>query len=89
MKKVCFILFALCIGKAYSQSTNDILNLLIENKSITQEQADSLRADASLKEQESAAKVMDNSVTSIFRKIKKLKWMVLMSAGHISISKAI
>ncbi len=40
---------------AYSQNSNDILNLLISNKSISQEQADSLRADAALKQQEAEA----------------------------------
>jgi phosphate-selective porin OprO and OprP len=36
----------------YSQSTNDILNILVANKTLTQEQADSLRADAAIKQQE-------------------------------------
>jgi len=37
------------------QSTNDILNLLISNKSISQEQADSLRAEAAIKQQDADA----------------------------------
>lgn len=41
--------------KSYSQSTNDILNLLIANKNITQEQADSIRAEAAIKQQETDA----------------------------------
>jgi phosphate-selective porin OprO/OprP len=52
MKKYCLLLFALFIGRVYSQSNNDILNLLITNKAITQEQADSLRADAAIKQQD-------------------------------------
>jgi len=35
-----------------AQSTNDILNLLIANKTITQEQADSIRAESAIKQQE-------------------------------------
>ena len=44
--------FLLIIAETYSQSSNDILNLLILNKSISQQQADSLRADAAIKQQE-------------------------------------
>ncbi len=55
MKKTFFFVFMLLITKAYSQSTNDILNLLIYNKSITREQADSLRADAAIKQQDAEA----------------------------------
>ena len=40
------------ISASLAQSTNDILNLLILNKTITQEQADSIRADAAIKQQE-------------------------------------
>lgn len=39
----------------FSQSTNDILNLLITDKAITQEQADSIRAEAALAQQQSDA----------------------------------
>ena len=38
--------------KSFTQTTNDILNLLIENKTITQLQADSIRAEAAIKQQE-------------------------------------
>lgn len=44
--------FLLIITETFSQSSNDILNLLILNKSISQQQADSLRADAAIKQQE-------------------------------------
>ncbi len=43
------------IGKVNAQTTNDILNLLVTNKSISQEQADSIRADAAIKQQETDA----------------------------------
>ncbi len=39
----------------FGQSTNDILNVLVSNKTITQQQADSLRADAAIKQQETDA----------------------------------
>jgi hypothetical protein len=42
----------LIIAETYSQSSNDVLNLLIQNKSASQQQADSLRADAAIKQQE-------------------------------------
>jgi len=52
MKKLVLLWFALFLNKVYSQSTNDILNLLIANKTVTQEQDDSLRADAAIKQQD-------------------------------------
>jgi phosphate-selective porin OprO and OprP len=55
MKKIVLLLLTLFAGKVYSQSANDILNLLIANKTITQEQADSLRADAAIKQQDADA----------------------------------
>src|SRR6266542_3843190 len=39
-----------------SQTTNDILNVLIQRKLVIQEEADSLRADAAIKQQEADAK---------------------------------
>jgi hypothetical protein len=37
----------------HAQNSNDILNLLVANKSITEEQADSVRAEAAIKQQNS------------------------------------
>jgi len=37
---------------SYSQSTNDILNLLVSNNTLSQAQADSVRAEAAIKQQE-------------------------------------
>ncbi len=53
MKKI-FVVFIITIfiSRMNGQSTNDILNMLIANKTITQEQADSLRADAAIKQQD-------------------------------------
>ncbi|MDO9579026.1 MAG: porin [Bacteroidales bacterium] len=47
--------FLLLIGESFSQSTNDILNLLISNKTISQLQADSVRAEAALLQQQTDA----------------------------------
>jgi len=38
-----------------AQSTNDVLNLMVANKTITEEQADSVRAEAAIKQQEADA----------------------------------
>jgi phosphate-selective porin OprO and OprP len=55
MKKYFILALVILTGKLYAQTTNDILNLLIENKTITQEQADSLRAEAAIKQQDADA----------------------------------
>jgi phosphate-selective porin OprO and OprP len=52
MKFLFSIIFCLLFVNAFSQSSDDILNLLIANKSITQSQADSLRAEAAIKQQD-------------------------------------
>ena len=49
---ISFIFLFTVFSASWSQSSNDLLNLLILNKSITQEQADSLRADAAIKQQD-------------------------------------
>ena len=46
------------------QTTNDLLELLIKNKSITQEQADSVRAEATIKQQDVDANKKSFSVIS-------------------------
>ena len=52
IKKIVFVLlFGLICVFCKAQSTNDILNLLIENKTLTQNQADSIRADYAIKQQ--------------------------------------
>lgn len=50
---VAFVL--LFIGESFAQSTNDILNLLIANKTISQSQADSIRAEAAVQQQQTDA----------------------------------
>jgi phosphate-selective porin OprO and OprP len=47
-----------------SQTNNDILNLLIQRKLITQEDADSLRADDAIKQQEAADKKKSFNLTA-------------------------
>jgi phosphate-selective porin OprO and OprP len=49
------VLFLIIIGNSFSQSTNDILNLLIANKTISQAQADSIRAEAAVAQQQTEA----------------------------------
>lgn len=44
------------IGKNIGQTTNDVLNLLVQRNLISQNEADSLRADAAIKQQEADAK---------------------------------
>ena len=55
MKPALIFLIILQCGIVFGQSTNDILNVLIANKTITQQQADSLRAEAAIKQQETDA----------------------------------
>ena len=55
-----FLILVLYLSSAFlinlkAQSTNDLLNLLVKNKSITLQQADSLRAGAAIKQQEADA----------------------------------
>lgn len=56
MKLTFSLLFLLIIiTESFSQSSNDILNLLIANKTISQMQADSIRAEAALLQQQTDA----------------------------------
>lgn len=52
---IVLILQTLSVVKLRAQSTNDLLNLMMANKTITAEQADSLRAEAAIKQQEADA----------------------------------
>lgn len=45
------LIFILMTSVSYSQSANDILNVLVEQKTVNQDKADSLRADYSIKQQ--------------------------------------
>jgi len=47
--------FLVIFGESFSQSSNDILNLLISNKTVSQSQADSVRAEAALIQQQTDA----------------------------------
>jgi len=56
MKLILSLSFLLLfVAESFSQSTNDILNLLISNKTITQAQADSIRAEAAVLQQQTDA----------------------------------
>ena len=50
-----FVLLIVISSSSFSQSSNDILNLLILNKTISQQQADSVRAEAALLQQSTDA----------------------------------
>ena len=52
---ISLLLFILILANSFSQSTNDVLNLLISNKTISQSQADSIRAEAALGQQQADA----------------------------------
>lgn len=56
MRKVILFFWLVSLGVRLSaQTPDDILNLLIANKTISQEMADSLRADAAIKQQDASA----------------------------------
>jgi phosphate-selective porin OprO and OprP len=55
MKGYFIISFLLISARVFTQSTNDVLNVLVANKSVTRQQADSLIADATVKQQEADA----------------------------------
>ena len=59
MKKLYFLIFALGVFvlHAKSQSTDDILNVLVQKNLIAQKDADSLRAEAAIAAQANLAKV--------------------------------
>ncbi len=53
MKKLILgLLFLVVSASIFAQTTNDVLNLLIRNKTITQQEADSIRAEAAIKQQD-------------------------------------
>ena len=51
MKPLFIFFMTLLSGIAFSQSSNDILNILISNKTITQQLADSIRAEYAINQQ--------------------------------------
>jgi len=65
MKKLILVLI---LGIAsitnFAQTTNDVLELLIKNKTITQQQADSVRAEAAIKQQDADANKKSFSPTA-------------------------
>lgn len=68
MKKLLLILiFSSITFISSAQTTNDVLELLIKNKSITQQQADSVRAQAAIKQQG-----VDENKKSFFLKTNRL-----------------
>ena len=66
MKKVVFITLILggWIFAAHAQSTNDILNVLIQKNLVSQQDADSIRSEAAIAAQADLAKVKDFPVNA-------------------------
>ena len=65
MKKLILVFILGFVSLAnFAQTTNDVLELLIKNKTITQEQADSVRAEAAIKQQNVDANKKSFSVSS-------------------------
>jgi phosphate-selective porin OprO/OprP len=64
MRIAFILLFTFLIVEAKSQSNNDILNLLVVNKFITQEQADSIRAQSAINQQTAEAGKKSFQVTA-------------------------
>jgi len=48
-----FVIFLVFTGALYSQTANDILNILVEQNALSQDKADSLRADFAIRQQAS------------------------------------
>lgn len=68
MKKLILGLISIMLSiNNFAQTTNDILNLLIKNKSITREQADSVRAEAAVKQKD-----LDGNKKSFFAATSRL-----------------
>jgi phosphate-selective porin OprO/OprP len=58
------VLLLLAIATSKAQTTNDLLNLLIQNNTITQAQADSIRAEAAIAEQANLSKIKSFAVNA-------------------------
>jgi phosphate-selective porin OprO and OprP len=73
---------------SYAQSANDVLNLLVGNKSVTQEQADSIRAEAALKQQDAEAnrKSFALTMSRLFQLsgYAQVRYQQLQESGKIS-----
>lgn len=65
MKRLILVLMiSITSLSIFAQTTNDVLDLLIKNKTITREQADSVRAEAAIKQQDIDANKKTFSVTT-------------------------
>lgn len=68
MKRIFYIfilMLQVILIRGQNINTDDILNVLISNGSITQEQADSLRADAAIKQHEADAKKKSFCISAV------------------------
>lgn len=79
-------LLLLIVADIFSQSSNDILNLLVSNKTISQVQADSVRAEAALLQQQADASRKSFFVT-VARQMQltgysQIRYQLLEEAGR-------
>ena len=86
MKKAIFLIFSLgvFILNVHSQSTDDILNVLVQKKLIAQKEADSLRAEAAIAAQTNLSKVKAFPVNAS----KKLQILGYMQVRYQGIEQA-
>jgi len=89
MKKIVFFIVALSVPvlDAKAQTTDDILNILIQKNLITQKEADSLRAEAAIASQANLAKVKSFPVNAA-KKISlsgytQIRYQALEETGKI------
>ncbi|HEY3372653.1 MAG TPA: porin [Prolixibacteraceae bacterium] len=89
MKKTIVIIFALgvFILNAYSQSTDDVLNILVQKKLIAQKEADSLRAEAAIAAQANLSKLkafpVNASKKIILAGYTQVRYQALEETGKI------
>ena len=84
---VILIIFGVFILNAHSQSTDDVLNILVQKKLIAQKEADSLRAEAAIAAQANVSKIKSFPL-SAGKKITlagytQVRYQALEEAGRI------
>lgn len=89
MRKGLLLLFILCaLGiNAYSQSTDDVLNILVQKKLIEQKDADSIRADAAIAAQSNLSKIKAFPINASKRLIiagyTQVRYQMLEETGKV------
>ena len=88
MKKILIVIFVSGLSlSSFSQSTNDMLNILIQKSLISQKEADSLRAEAAIASQADLSKVKSFPVNAgkkiQFNGYTQVRYQILDEAGKI------